>query len=225
MFDVLARKTQRILAVPERTKLRELIWSDNETLLIIVSETIEARVSTEFSHEYFRTIAHDVSGGIGRMLPTEYGSAPLDRQKVNDGAPPPKWAPLANLIAAHTTKPQTVIMSTYGWCNAVVASCLLEVDTRTGQGTIIKVGNKHTTMWIVNRDGQPVAREDWDPGKHSYRVFALEGNSIREILRHDDSEHPALTTTTLQGEDHWLSRADTRIQVLRELDRFLKDHL
>jgi dipeptidyl aminopeptidase/acylaminoacyl peptidase len=199
MFDVLARKTQRILAVPERTKLRELIWSDNETLLIILSETIEARVSTEFSHEYFRTIAHDVSGGIGRMLPTEYGSAPLDRRKVNNGAPPPKWAPLANLVAAHTTKPQTVIMSTYGWCNAVVASCLLEVDTRTGQGTIIKVGNKHTTMWIVNRDGQPVAREDWDPGKHSYRVFALEGNSIREILRHDDSEHPALTGLLADG--------------------------
>jgi dipeptidyl aminopeptidase/acylaminoacyl peptidase len=35
----------------------------------------------------------------------------------------------------------------------------------------------------------------------------------------------SVTTTTLQGEDHWLSRTDTRIQVLRELDRFLKDHL
>jgi dipeptidyl aminopeptidase/acylaminoacyl peptidase len=199
MFDVLARKPQRILAVPERTKLRELIWSDNETLLIILSETSEAKVATEVPREYFRTIAHDVSGGIGRMLPTRYGSAPLEKQAGSNGLPPPKWAPLANLIAAHTTKPQTVIMSTYGWCNAVVANCLLEVDTRTGQGTIIKVGNEYTTMWIVNRDGQPVAREDWNPGKHAYRVFALAGDGIREILRHDDSERPTLTGLLADG--------------------------
>jgi dipeptidyl aminopeptidase/acylaminoacyl peptidase len=30
---------------------------------------------------------------------------------------------------------------------------------------------------------------------------------------------------TLPGEDHWLSRTDTRVQVLRELDSFLKVHL
>ena len=75
--------------MPERTKLRKLIWNDNETLLIILSETSEATDATQVSHEYFRTIAHDVSGGNGRMLPTD-----------ND------WSPLANLIAANTTKPQ-----------------------------------------------------------------------------------------------------------------------
>jgi pimeloyl-ACP methyl ester carboxylesterase len=77
MFDVLARKPQRILAVPERTKLRELIWNDNETLLIVLSETSEAKVAAAVSHEYFRTIAHDVSGGNGRMLPTNNGSSPF----------------------------------------------------------------------------------------------------------------------------------------------------
>jgi hypothetical protein len=70
MFDAIARKLQRVLAVPERTKLRYLAWSDNETLLIVLSETKEAVIGAEVSREYFRTIAHDVSGGVGRMLPS-----------------------------------------------------------------------------------------------------------------------------------------------------------
>jgi dipeptidyl aminopeptidase/acylaminoacyl peptidase len=35
----------------------------------------------------------------------------------------------------------------------------------------------------------------------------------------------SVTIAKLPGEDHWLSRSDTRIQVLRQLDSFLKDHL
>ena len=29
----------------------------------------------------------------------------------------------------------------------------------------------------------------------------------------------------LKGEDHWLSVADTRLQTLREIDRFISEHL
>jgi len=29
----------------------------------------------------------------------------------------------------------------------------------------------------------------------------------------------------LPGEDHWLSRADTRLRVLTEIERFLREHL
>jgi dipeptidyl aminopeptidase/acylaminoacyl peptidase len=34
-----------------------------------------------------------------------------------------------------------------------------------------------------------------------------------------------VTVVTLPGEDHWLSRTDTRVQVLQSLDAFLRDHL
>ncbi len=184
MFDLPGRKVQRILAVPERTKLRYLVWNDNQTLLIVLSETSEAKASTGLSKEYFRTIAQDVNGGNGRMLPMNdlyTGAAHYSR------APP-----LANLVAARTSKPNTVIVSTYGKCHAVAGSCLLEVDTRTGVGIVINVGNEFTTMWVVDRDGRAVAREDWDWHHHSYRVFVLLENGLREILRRDDSERPTL---------------------------------
>jgi dipeptidyl aminopeptidase/acylaminoacyl peptidase len=200
IFDVLARKPQRILAVPERVKLRHLVWSDNETLLIVLSETTESKVATEVSREYFRTIAHDVSGGSGRMLPINNGGASSVGKQTGTTIIARSGKPaLANLIAAHTTKPKTVIMSTYGACNAVIANCLLEVDTRTGIGTVIKVGNEFTTMWVVDRDGRPVAREDWDWHKHAYRLYALAGERVREILRKDDSEHPTLTGLLADG--------------------------
>lgn len=99
MFDLEARKVQRILAVPEQTKLRNLRWHDNQTLLILLSETSEARRRTETSREYFRIIAHDVSGGDGRMLP-------MTRDRSGKA-----HSPLTALIAAHTDKPHTVIMA------------------------------------------------------------------------------------------------------------------
>jgi dipeptidyl aminopeptidase/acylaminoacyl peptidase len=198
MFDAIGRKPQRILAVPERTKLRYLVWSDNETLLIVLSETKEAVIGAEVSHEYYRTIAHDVSGGVGRMLPSNQlssGAAESRMVPITSKSSPP----LANLVATRTTKPNTAIMETYGKCHAVTANCLLEVNTRTGQATVIKVGNEFTTAWVVDREGNPVAREDWDYQHHAYRLFALAGDTLKEILHKDDSERPNLVGLLADG--------------------------
>ncbi len=35
----------------------------------------------------------------------------------------------------------------------------------------------------------------------------------------------SVSVVALPGEDHWLSRTETRVQVLKELDAFLKAHL
>ena len=177
MFDLVERKTQRILATPEQTKLRRLLWQDNETLLIVLSEAKEAKYADESSREYFRVVAHNVHGGLGRMLPMRLGTL---------------RAPLASMVRARTSKKDTVVMATYGWCNAVVAGCLIEVNTQSGDGTVLKVGNDHTVAWVVDRDGRALAREDWDSSKHQYRLYALSGNNIREILHKDDAEHPIL---------------------------------
>ena len=175
VFDLLGRKVQRVMAVPEDKKLRSLAWSDNETLLIMVTATKEAITGGEFSEEWYRTIAEDVSGGEGRMLPIN------EMHSTSRSNHPP----LATLLRAHTAKPHTVIM--------VSGVSLLEVDTRTGLGKVVKVGNEFTTMWAVDRSGEPVARVDWDYRHHSYRVLALQANDqIKEIFRKDDSEHPKL---------------------------------
>jgi dipeptidyl aminopeptidase/acylaminoacyl peptidase len=176
IIDVLARKPQRIMAVPERAKLRALAWNDSDTLLVGLSQTVESAVATETSQEYFLTTAFSVNGGDGTMLPTSVGRA--------KGA---NAAVLARLIRVRTTKPHTVIMATSVGCN-----CLIEVDSLTGKAEVIKVGATHTVGWVVDRNGKPVAREDWDWVSRAYRVYALFGNSIKELLRTDDKEAPTV---------------------------------
>jgi len=188
MFDVSGKKVQRILAVPEQVKLRSLVWNDNETLLIILSQTSESKFSDETSSEYFRTIAQDVSGGDGRMLPIN---------PMADYGPNKRDAMLAYLVATRTSTPHTVIMSTAYPCR-----CLWEVDTRSGKATVTKYGNEFTAAWVVDRAGRAVAREDWDWHHHAYRLLALgavDSAKPREILRKDDSEHPRLAGLLADG--------------------------
>ena len=178
MVDIAARKELRVLALPERLKVRRLLWNDDETLIITFSETQSAQVAVQTSHEYFINIAYDASGGEGRLLP-------LNKGNNNDA----RAAARANLVPSRHTKPHTVIMGTH--CNNGVG-CVIEVDTNTGGQTVIKTGNDHSLVWVVNRDGVPVAREDWDWTKRAYRLYALSGENAREILRSDDSEPPTL---------------------------------
>jgi len=183
MFDVDARRDLRILALPERLKLRNLMWNDDETLLVTFSETNASTVVTQTSREYFLNIAYDASGGEGRLLPadqkTAHGSADA---KAKAAA---RTAAFAYVVRNRVSQPHTVIMSGPG-------GALLAVDTLTGASTPIKFGNEHTARWIVDRDGRPVAREDWDYMKRAYRLYALSGESVREILRNDDSAQPKI---------------------------------
>ncbi len=178
MFDVAARKELRILALPERLKVRRLLWNDNETLIITFSETQSAEVAVRTSHEYFVNIAYDASGGEGRLLP-------LNKGNNNDA----RAAAAAYLVPSRHTKPHTVIMGTH--CHNDVG-CLIEVDTNTGDQTVIKTGGELSFGWAVNRDGVPVAREDWDWKTRAYHLYALSGENAREILRSDDSEPPTV---------------------------------
>jgi dipeptidyl aminopeptidase/acylaminoacyl peptidase len=173
IFDLNARRVQRIGALPERTRLRSLRWSDSETLLATLSEAGEAQVATNRAGAYFLTIALNPTGEGALMLPSSNGYATGADAAIR-----------ARMIRAQTTKPHTVIMSS--------GANLLEVDTITGKCEKIKYGNAHTVGWAVDRDGKAVAREDWDWKKGAYRVYALKGESIKEVLRKDDSSAPTL---------------------------------
>jgi dipeptidyl aminopeptidase/acylaminoacyl peptidase len=172
IFDLGARRVQRIGALPERTRLRDLFWSDNETLLAELSEAGEVRVPTNRAQIYSLTIALNPMGDGAQMLP------------ATSGRPGDVFATRARLIRALTNKPRTVIMSR--------GAELLAVDTTTGKSERLKYGNEFTVGWAVDRDGRALAREDWDWRKAAYRVYALNGESVKEILRVDESDPPVL---------------------------------
>jgi hypothetical protein len=131
IFDVNARRIQRIGALPERTRLRSLDWSDNETLLATLSEAREPQLVTNRARAYFLTLALNPTGDGAVMLPSSNGRIKGAEAAIR-----------ARMIRARTTKPHTVIMSS--------GAVLLEVDTTTGKPERIAVGNAHTVGWAVD---------------------------------------------------------------------------
>jgi len=175
VFDLEARRIQRVGALPQQMSLRSLQWSDNETLLATVSAVGAPKVATGRATASFITLAMNPTGEGALMLPSFKASS--RRADIIS-------AIHAGMVRASTTKPHTIIMFS--------GPSLLEVDTNTGDSERIKLGNEHTVYWAVDRDGKPVAREDWDWKTGSYRLYALKGEGIKEILRNDDKHAPTL---------------------------------
>jgi dipeptidyl aminopeptidase/acylaminoacyl peptidase len=186
MFDLETHKVQRSLAIPEEVNIHELYWHSNETLLMVVSATRESKRPGSTSRDYFRFLAVDVSGGEARMLPM-----PAERNG--------KSAPLASMVRARTSKPYTVIMQTRDRLCHDGAECLIEVDTRTGAPSVISFGVRSTFGWAVDRDGRPIAREDWDYFGRAYRLYALGGDKPREIFHSDEADPPHMRGTLADG--------------------------
>ena len=172
VFDIAARKTLRVIALQD-SSLGWLYWQNNETLLMDVREAGGARPGPYL-------LAQSVKGGDTRVLI------------------PPR--PAQYLVAARTSKPDIAIIATSPLRTAMVASSvghtqLMEMNVRTGETSRIREGDVRTVQWFVDRDGRPLAREDWAWKQNEYRVYALEGESIREILRRDDADPPILRGT------------------------------
>jgi pimeloyl-ACP methyl ester carboxylesterase len=184
MFDIAKAQYTHIVLIKPGLKFRSLGWADNETLLFTVSTYLELQTGSGGAYEIWRTMAIDAGGGAERILLMTEGN----RTRVTS----------AELIAAHTTKPKTVIMSTMDYSatdskretgtnihNARTDSGwrseIFEVDTRTGKGTILEVGTPFTVDWIVNKEGAVVARGDWDAQSKVYRLLAKQGRGWREL--------------------------------------------
>lgn len=189
VLDIDARKVHRTLASPEGATVTALRWNTNGILLISLSQT------GRDGRDYRSLVAQEVSGGAQQVLGSTH----------------------TYLVASRTSKPYTSMIATDPppltfTGKSIGMSQLMEVDTRTGQGTVVKIGTEHTVAWFVDRDGRPLAREDWDPLGHDYRVLSLGTESVREILRRDDAERPrvagvlegdaALALLTGNGRDH-----------------------
>ncbi len=202
IYDLAARKALHKIAVGNKTKLRGLIWADDETLLLDLSQTDKINTAGGKSYEVFRTLAIDVASGKGHILLMTSGS----RQAVTG----------ADLISSHTTKPHKVVMSTLdysageargdmdtrlsghredsGW-----VAYLFEVDTVTGKGSVIEQGSQFTEDWIVDKNGDCVARSEWNPKLSVYRVLGKNGSGWRELYSQKGRGDITLHGLTVDG--------------------------
>jgi dipeptidyl aminopeptidase/acylaminoacyl peptidase len=188
VFDLVNNKDKRVFLIPAGTKLRDLEWADDDTLIFTASATVNEASDPSRKFEVFRTFAADLGSGKAHML-----LADDPDQALVTGA---------TLLAAHTAKPKTAIMSSIkfnttaarmqtgsrvpndrneGW-----AGTLFEVDTRTGKSRNIDQGTQFTSQWVIDADGNSVARSEWDQKSHNYTVLAKRGSGWSAIFHRDD---------------------------------------
>jgi dienelactone hydrolase len=167
VFDLRSREFRRHFAIDTSMTLRRIHWSDDAIVLIDVTETWETKGGGGPYAPLLRTLAAEVASGESRILLILGGS----KEIVSS----------ANLIAWRTTKPKKVMMATpaivqYNW-----GSALFEVDTQSGKGSVTERGTPYTRDWIVNADGDCVARTEWNPTLGVYRILAKRNGGWSEI--------------------------------------------
>ncbi|MGA7541086.1 MAG: S9 family peptidase [Steroidobacteraceae bacterium] len=198
IYDIDTRSYRRSVTIDHPLVVRSVLWADDDTLLVTMSQMQQLPLQQQRRrYTFYRTMSLDVNTGKTCFLLMGGGYRGLVTG--------------AELIAWHTARPHTVIMSTWdysataareqtgthifdqradsGWVGE-----LFRVDTRTGKGTEIDEGGQYADDWVVNADGDPVARSEWQPAHHQYLVEAKSGLGWRQILSRQDA-----TAWTLYG--------------------------
>lgn len=177
IFDLRSKSFRNTYVIEKGMTLRQLIWADDDTLLMTVSSARSGSALTGMrSAEFARTVALDaIPRGQQRVLLMD----DRHRQVVTG----------ARLLAWHTDTPRSVVMSTWdysldsGWIHSVYS-----VDTRSGAAKVLEAGNQFTEQWVVDSHGSTLARSDWNPATRDYGVFAKQGLGWREIFQRNDDE-------------------------------------
>jgi dipeptidyl aminopeptidase/acylaminoacyl peptidase len=187
IFDLGTRQNLRVLGVAAGDTLVSLAWLSNETLLM------ELQIAPNHPGPGRQVLAQNVATGESREVVSRF----------------------EYLVAAHTSKPDTLIIATRPPNVTTVGAAggythLLEVDARTGNKTPLREGGKRTRRWFVDRDGHPVAREDWEWLQNQFCVYAVPGNTKRELLCRDDSDPPNISGMLADGSALVLLEANGR---------------
>ena len=203
MFDVAAHATKRVSRIDPPMKLRDLYWGDDDTLLVAVSFVDPSASGERDRAEFFRLMSVDANTGEAHVMLMSGGFRP----NVTDSQV------LATYLAG---RPKTLIMSSRDW-SAVAhraeigsrlndarkdsgwVSAVYAVDTRTGTGKLIEQGTQFTDQWVIDPDGDAVARSEFDPRGNVFRILVKRGLSWHEILHQENQGKFELSGLTADG--------------------------
>jgi dipeptidyl aminopeptidase/acylaminoacyl peptidase len=189
VFEADGGKTRHSVAVDEANKIRSLVWADDETLLLNVSmkHSYYCNPNVLCATEFYRTLAVRMDGSPPRILLNNEGA----RKSVTG----------SHLLAARTTKPGTVTMSTldYATAQGYWYSAVYEVDTRTGKEKVLARGTQYTEDWVVDAGGVPIARSEWVPDIDQFTILAHQGDRWREIFRLENGSTLGLAGVDITG--------------------------
>lgn len=204
VFDLAKKQNIRVIPVSGDLKIRDVIWADERMLIIRVS----------FAHTYRG--AQDPTE-INRFISVDVlGDGQMRNLLMDDGADK-GYVSGATILSLRGPEPGTIVMSTYqflataqrsemdtrlrsstrdsGWVISV-----FNVSLRTGKGTLVESGTYFTQDWVVDSQGKPVARADWEAERDRFRVVARSGSGAwGEIYKRDDGGTLALVGLSADG--------------------------
>lgn len=185
VFDLATGRDLRRMALGDYA-IRGLDWADDRTLLMTISTTrkIDESMVSERQYEFFRVLAVDAGGGGLRSMLL--------------GDPEKQAVTSASVVRLHTGKPETILMSSFDFDQTAFRSqagsrlsggrkdqgwliSLFEVSTRTGTGKKIETGTPHVRDWVVDPQGRPVARSEWNSEQRDFTILAKDGRSWKRI--------------------------------------------
>jgi dipeptidyl aminopeptidase/acylaminoacyl peptidase len=202
IFDLTKGDYRNRIGPPPDLKMRDLSWSDEETLFIHGSMAVRPNGPHTPTYEFFRTLALDVTTGKHRML--LHGSGALANVTGS------------TLLALRTSEPKRVVMTSWGFSNVNYKQetgshvtggrkdegwtyNLYQVDTTSGHPRVLEGGTPFTSSWVVDAAGQPVARSEWQATRSVFTVLHRRGMGWTEIFRFDSGERPQLLGLASDG--------------------------
>lgn len=171
VVDVQTLKPVRVVNVGDGAKLRSLQFGSNRYIITRFSETTRVH-SYVGRFENSAAYAIDIKTGETVLL--------LDK---TPGLYPAQ-ASLGNVIAVNS-KEEVAYMAAYDDSSNARYN-IYRVNLRNGKGKLHKKGNASTFAWHMNKNGEVLAREDFDDKNNIYTVNAYtSGNNTKEIYRHE----------------------------------------
>lgn len=183
-FDVQAKKDVAHLPIGEDQKVRDVRWADDAYLLVTYAFA-DSFDSRETAFEYRRTFSVNVwKSDPPRLLLMDSGR----HAGVN----------FAVLVSTTSSKKDEVIMATLESTAAGTKVGLYGVDLPTGKSRVIETNSRFST-WVVDRAGQPVARDEGDFARKLYVIQAKRAGKWQEIHRQEDGWGKDLVGLTADG--------------------------
>lgn len=182
IFDLSKGAIRKRIGAPPNATVRDLSWFDEETLFVGASMAFRPDVSGP-TYEWYRKMSVDITSGASHILLHGSGSF----QNVTG----------STLLSMRTSKPKKVIMSSWNWSATKYTQAtgsrvaggrkddgwtynLYEVDAVSGEPRLIELGTPYTNAWVVDADGQPVARSEWRADR--FTLLHRRDNSWSEIF-------------------------------------------
>jgi dipeptidyl aminopeptidase/acylaminoacyl peptidase len=200
VFELASRKTLRTFKVDPGFKVREVEWSNDDTLLFAISATLTStRRRWPSRFEYLQWLAADFATGKSRVLMTEgnkrvLGGSQLVRRRI---ASDPNLLVMASVDFAAQSQ-GTEIGTRLGGKrrDSGFVYSAFSMDVGTGKSKLLESGTPHTQQWLADSQGKPVVRSEWIPELQNYSVLAKGAGGWRRILESRDGNEAYLAGLT-----------------------------